>query len=65
MTGAEGNGASPTDADERALISRHSDANFVDDVRILFDHVYYRTASGFASASRYEALEHYLEIGCA
>ena len=63
MTGAEGNGASAADADERALISRHIDASLVDGVRTLFDDVYYRTASGFASASRYEALEHYLEIG--
>jgi glycosyltransferase involved in cell wall biosynthesis len=63
MTGAERSGASATDADERGLITRHTDASLVDSVRTLFDDGYYRMGSGFASASRYEALEHYFEIG--
>ena len=63
MTGAEESGASATDADERALLRRHADASLVESVRTLFDDAYYRTQSGFASASRYEALEHYLENG--
>ncbi len=63
MTGTGGSGAAAADADERALLGRHVDASLVDGARALFDDVYYRTRSGLAAASRYEALEHYLEFG--
>ena len=62
MTGAEGSGASArrrrarADRPPRRRQSRRWCTR-------LFDDVYYRTRSGFASASRYEALEHYLEFG--
>jgi glycosyltransferase involved in cell wall biosynthesis len=55
--------ATATSPDERALVRRYVDGDLVDPLRTLFDDDYYRSRAGLGSASRYEALEHYLEVG--
>ncbi len=57
--------AGPTvfERDELMLLRRHVDDRLVEAVAVLFDDSYYRMQSGLTSASRCEALEHFLEVG--
>ena len=55
--------AAVTNRAENALLRRYVDEPQVDGLRTLFDDGFYRRLSGLASASRHEALEHYLLTG--
>lgn len=66
MTAAAGDIAdagTTVERSEQALVGRHLPPELLQPFLTLFDDSHYRVRSGLAEASRYEALEHYLQVG--